>query len=80
VHAPSLSHAVTAGVLRSAYLSHNANMSGDSALSFDLTSARAMSTSVLMAAAREIQLATARSSSTSSPIPTTCWCRRLVRV
>jgi hypothetical protein len=40
VHAPSLNHAVTAGVLRSAYLSHNADMGGDRALSIDLTSAR----------------------------------------
>lgn len=40
IHAPSLTHAVTAGVLRSAYLSHNPDTNGDGALTFDLTSTR----------------------------------------
>jgi hypothetical protein len=38
--APSLTHAVTAGVLRSAYLSHNPDASGSGAFAVDLTSAR----------------------------------------
>jgi hypothetical protein len=40
VHAPSLTQAATAGVLRSAYLSHNADGSGDGAFAIDLSSAR----------------------------------------
>jgi hypothetical protein len=40
VHAPSIAHAATAGVLRSGYLSHNADASGDGAFAIDLTSAR----------------------------------------
>jgi hypothetical protein len=40
VHAPSLTHAATAGVLRSAYLSHNADGSGNGAFAVDLSSAR----------------------------------------
>jgi len=40
VHAPSLTQAATAGILRSAYLSHNADASGDGAFAIDLTSAR----------------------------------------
>ncbi|MDQ6688610.1 MAG: hypothetical protein M3Z50_13610 [Actinomycetota bacterium] len=38
--APSVPHAVTAGVLRSAYLHHNPDSSGDSAFAVDLSSAR----------------------------------------
>ncbi len=38
--APSVSHAVTAGVLRSAYLHHNPDSTGDSAFAIDLSSAR----------------------------------------
>ena len=38
--APSLTHAVTAGVLRSAYLSHNPDTSGSGAFAVDITSAR----------------------------------------
>jgi hypothetical protein len=40
VHAPSVTHAATAGVLRSGYLSHNADATGDGAFAIDLTSAR----------------------------------------
>jgi hypothetical protein len=40
VHAPSLTHAATAGVLRSGYLTHNRDGSGDSAMAVDLSSAR----------------------------------------
>jgi hypothetical protein len=40
IHAPSLTHAITAGVLRSTYLSHNPDAGGDGAYAFDLTSAR----------------------------------------
>lgn len=48
VHAPSLTHAATAGVLRSGYLSHNRDAAGDSALAVDLSSARVrLATSLL---------------------------------
>ena len=40
VHAPSLPQAATAGILRSAYLSHNADAGGDGAFAIDLSSAR----------------------------------------
>jgi hypothetical protein len=40
VHAPSLNHAATAGILRSGYLTHNADGSGTGALSMDLSSER----------------------------------------
>jgi hypothetical protein len=43
VHAPSLTQAATAGILRSAYLSHNADGSGDGAFAIDLTSSRVRS-------------------------------------
>lgn len=38
IHAPSLTHAVTAGVLRSGYLTHNPDAGGDGALAIDLSS------------------------------------------
>ena len=40
IHAPSLTHAATAGILRSAFLSHNADGSGNGAFAIDLSSAR----------------------------------------
>ncbi len=40
IHAPSLTHAATAGILRSAFLSHNADGSGNGAFAVDLSSAR----------------------------------------
>jgi hypothetical protein len=40
IHAPSLTHAATAGVLRSGYLTHNRDANGDSAMAVDLSSAR----------------------------------------
>lgn len=40
VHAPSMTHAATAGILRSAYLSHNGDGSGNGAFAVDLSSAR----------------------------------------
>ncbi len=40
LHAPSLMHAATAGILRSAYLSHNPDGGGDGAFAIDLASAR----------------------------------------
>ena len=40
LHAPSLTHAATAGILRSAYLSHNPDNGGDGAFAIDLASAR----------------------------------------
>jgi hypothetical protein len=40
VHAPSLTHAATAGILRSAYLSHNDSGDGSGGFGIDLTSAR----------------------------------------
>lgn len=40
LHAPSLTHAAAAGILRSAYLSHNPDGGGDGAFAVDLASAR----------------------------------------
>jgi hypothetical protein len=40
VHAPSLAHAATVGILRSAYLSHNPDRGGSGAFAIDLSSAR----------------------------------------
>ncbi|HSM06957.1 MAG TPA: hypothetical protein VK858_20185, partial [Longimicrobiales bacterium] len=40
IHAPSLDHAATAGILRSAYLTHNADAGGDGAYAIDLSSER----------------------------------------
>lgn len=40
IHAPSLTHAATAGILRSAFLSHNADGGGNGAFAVDLSSAR----------------------------------------
>jgi hypothetical protein len=40
IHAPSTAHAVTAGLLRSAYLTHNPDKSGSGAFAVDLSSAR----------------------------------------
>ncbi len=40
IHAPSLDHAATAGILRSAYLTHNADQDGDGAYAVDLSSER----------------------------------------
>lgn len=40
IHAPSLTHAATAGVLRSGYLTHNRDAGGTGALALDLSSAR----------------------------------------
>ena len=40
IHAPSLDHAATAGILRSAYLTHNADNGGDGAYAIDLSSER----------------------------------------
>ncbi|MEE9391008.1 MAG: hypothetical protein V3W41_00715, partial [Planctomycetota bacterium] len=40
IHAPTLNHAATAGILRSAYLNHNADANGDKAFAIDLSSER----------------------------------------
>ena len=40
VHAPSVSHAATAGVLKSAYLTHNSDLTGNNAFAVDLSSTR----------------------------------------
>ena len=40
VAAPSMAHAATAGILRSAYLAHNADAAGSSAFAIDLSSSR----------------------------------------
>jgi hypothetical protein len=48
VHAPSLTHAATAGVLRSGYLTHNQDAAGDSALAVDLSSARVRAATSLL--------------------------------
>ena len=40
VHAPSVGHAATAGILRNAYLTHNPNTGANGAFAIDLSSAR----------------------------------------
>ena len=55
VHAPSLTQAATAGVLRSAFLSHNPDGTGDGAFAIDLTSARVRSALHLMDGVRQGQ-------------------------
>jgi hypothetical protein len=55
VHAPSLTHAATAGVLRSGYLTHNRDAAGTGALSVDLTSARVRQARALMDGVRQGQ-------------------------
>ena len=55
VHAPSLTQAATAGILRSAYLSHNADAAGDGAFAIDLTSARVRSALHLIDGVRQGQ-------------------------
>jgi hypothetical protein len=40
IHAPSLAHAATAGILRNAYLTHNPGAEGGGAFAVDLSSAR----------------------------------------
>ncbi len=40
IHAPSVPHAASAGVLRSGYLTHNPDLAGSGALAVDLSSAR----------------------------------------
>lgn len=40
IHAPSLAHAATAGILRNAYLTHNPDAGGSGAFAIDLSSAR----------------------------------------
>ena len=48
VHAPSLTHAATAGVLRSGYLTHNPDAAGSGALAVDLSSARVRTATSIM--------------------------------
>lgn len=55
VHAPSLAQAATAGILRSAYLSHNADAAGDGAFAIDLTSGRVRSALHLLDGVRQGQ-------------------------
>lgn len=55
VHAPSLTQAAAAGVLRSAYLSHNADAAGDGAFAIDLSSARVRSALHLLDGVRQGQ-------------------------
>ncbi len=55
VHAPSLTQAATVGVLRSAYLSHNADAAGDGAFAIDLSSARVRSALHLLEGVRQGQ-------------------------
>lgn len=55
VHAPSLTQAATAGILRSAYLSHNADGSGNGAFAIDLTSGRVRSALHLIDGVRQGQ-------------------------
>lgn len=43
VHAPSVGHAATAGILRNAYLTHNPDAGGSGAFAIDLSSARVRS-------------------------------------
>ncbi len=55
VHAPSITHATTAAVLRSGYLTHNPDAAGSGALSVDLTSARVRSALHLLDGVRQGQ-------------------------
>ncbi|MEP6491825.1 MAG: hypothetical protein ABJF01_04065 [bacterium] len=55
VHAPSLAQAAAAGILRSAYLSHNADAGGDGAFAIDLTSGRVRSALHLIDGVRQGQ-------------------------
>lgn len=48
IHAPSLTHAATAGVLRSGYLTHNRDAAGSAALAVDLSSARVRTAKSIM--------------------------------
>ncbi len=48
VLAPSVAHAATAGVLRSAYLHHNPDATGDGAFAIDLSSARVRDAKTLL--------------------------------
>jgi hypothetical protein len=55
VHAPSLAHAATAGILRSAYLAHNDTADGGGAFGIDLTSARVRTAMRLLEGIRQGQ-------------------------
>ena len=55
LHAPSLTHAATAGVLRSGYLTHNRDANGTGALALDLTSARVRRAKALLDGVRQGQ-------------------------
>lgn len=55
LHAPSVVHAATAGILRSGYLTHNQDEAGSGALAIDLTSARVRSAKHLLDGVRQGQ-------------------------
>ncbi|PPK73927.1 hypothetical protein B0F87_11338 [Methylobacter tundripaludum] len=55
IAAPSLAHAATAGILRNAYLTHNADSTGSNAFAIDLTSARVRTAMHLLDGIREGQ-------------------------
>ena len=55
IHAPGLTHAATAGILRSAYMTHNADKNGSGAFAIDLSSARVRNALDLMDGVREGQ-------------------------
>lgn len=55
VHAPSVTHAATAAILRSGYLSHNPDAGGDGAFAIDLTSARVRTALHLVGGVRQGQ-------------------------
>lgn len=55
VHAPSLTHAATAGVLRSGYLTHNPDDIGSGALAVDLSSARVRAARLMLDGVRQGQ-------------------------
>jgi hypothetical protein len=55
IHAPSIDQAATAGILRSAYLTHNPDTTGTGAFAIDLSSARVRTALNLMDGARQGQ-------------------------
>jgi hypothetical protein len=55
IAAPSITHAATAGILRSAYLTHNPDPDGNNAFAIDLTSARVRTAMHLLEGVREGQ-------------------------
>ena len=55
IHAPSIAHAATAGILRNAYLTHNPDAGGSGAFAVDLSSARVRTARQLVDGVRQGQ-------------------------